>query len=87
MFAVWCWIGCREADEQEARGMAGWASDKAQEVARGVKDKIGSEWGGKKVEEAEMAMPGGAGEIEYVRVRASGAKEGEGGWEAAHPDT
>lgn len=112
--------------------MAGWASEKAQEVARGVKDKIGSggcckqglqlgcnaramrwregrrgggwvsgcggqpsalrqspcckhehrppchvsmspfhplasdiltpaEWGGKKVEEAEMVMPGGAG--------------------------
>ena len=32
-------------------------------------------------------IPSSAGEIEYVRVRASGAKEGEGGWEAAHPDT
>lgn len=31
-----------QADEKEARGMAGWASEKAQEVARGVKDKIGS---------------------------------------------
>lgn len=30
-------------------------------------------------------MPGGAGEIEYVRVRAKGAGEEGTGWEAAHP--
>ena len=30
-------------------------------------------------------MPGGAGEIEYVRVRAAQGKEGGSGWEAAHP--
>ena len=35
-----------------------------------------------------MAMPGGAGEIEYVRVKAAGnggATTGESGWEATHP--
>jgi hypothetical protein len=29
-------------------------------------------------------MPGGAGEIEYVRVRPAQAKEGDSGWQAAH---
>lgn len=35
------------------------------------------------MEEAEAVMPGGAGEIEYVRVRAAG-KENGAGWDAAH---
>lgn len=34
-----------------------------------------------------MRMPGGAGEIEYVRVKAagSGAEGAETGWDAKHP--
>lgn len=47
---------------------------------------MSAEWGGHKVEEAEAAMPGGAEEIEYIRVRPAG-KEGQSGgsgWEAAH---
>lgn len=44
-----------------------------------------AEWGGAKVEEVEAAMPGGAGEIEYVRVRGGGAAQAGSGWEAAHP--
>ena len=44
-----------------------------------------AEWGGAKVEEAEMQMPGGAGEIESVRVKkAAGEGGGESGWEATH---
>lgn len=49
-----------------------------------------AEWGGRKVEEAEVRMPGGAGEIEYVRVKAApggGAQgaQGDSGWAASHP--
>ena len=48
------------------------------------------EWGGAKVTEAEAQLPGGAAEIEYVRVKGASAGAAEGhkgddsGWEAAH---
>lgn len=42
---------------------------KVGDVMGTVREKIGSEWGGAKVQEAEAELPGGAGEIEYVRVR------------------
>ena len=62
--------------EERARGLGDYVRHKVGDVVGTVKDKIGTEWGGSRVEEAEAQLPGKAGEIEYVRI-SRGGKEGE----------
>ena len=64
------------ATEQGAQGLGEYVRHKVGDVVGTVKGKIGSEWGGSKVEEAEAEIPGKAGEIEYVRI-SKGGQSGE----------
>lgn len=54
---------------EAARGLGAYVRHRVGDVVGSVRSRIGAEWGGAAVEEAEAQLPGSAGEIEYVRVR------------------
>jgi hypothetical protein len=61
------------ATEQRAQGLGDYVRHKVGDVVDTVKGKIGSEWGGSRVEEAEAQIPGSSGEIEYVKISKGGS--------------
>lgn len=69
----------QSSEEARAESMGEYVKHKVGDVVGTVKEKVGWNWGGARVAEAEAELPNGR-EIEYVRVRPAGA--GGDTWES-----
>ena len=53
--------------------MAGYVRERVGDVVGSVRGRVGAEWGGARVEEAQAQLLRDGGEIEHERVRPAGA--------------